>query len=327
MTNQMATNKRHIRQAIVSYEGIKLLVFDIETTILKAYTFRPGNQYVHHGALDEAQREYDIISIGYIDSVTRKSKVLHWGYRGETSNEMVKEFDKVIKHYQDQGYLIFGKNNNNFDNKHINTLRFMNGNEPMPEWTKYVTDMETHFRQNFYFPSQSLDYISKSRGLGGKDKMEREDWIAICDAKRAWRMIEAVGRQYEDAKNIVAALAVQAFGKPLSRIIYEGKVALDKMIKYNGKDCEDSLILFEDAIPYLSNFKNLAMTTRTVDENIIHGTLACKNCGSENIRKNGVRGNHQQWLCNSCPVTNSGSLRYAGRSLITAKGKLNSIKP
>lgn len=319
--------KNKLRDAISNYAGLKLLVFDIETTILKAYTFRPGNQYVHHKSLCEEQREYDIISICYIDSVTRKSKVLHWGFGAESSNGMMKEFDKVIKHYQDQGYLIFGKNNNNFDNKHINTLRFMNGNDPMPEWTKYVADMEVHFRSNFYFPSQSLDYISKSRGLGGKDKMEQSDWIEICDAKRAHKMIASVDAKYRDAYNIVATVSNTVFGKSLKEVLSKGKIALQKMIDYNEKDCLDTLQLFEDAIPYLSNFKNLAMTTRTVDENILHGTLACKNCGSDNLKKNGIRGNHQHWSCLDCPRTSNGSERYAGRSLITAKGKLNSIKP
>ena len=54
---------------------------------------------------------------------------------------------------------------------------------PLPEWTDNTDDLEKQLRKYFIFPSQSLDYISKALGLGGKVKMEFQDWVDIVEKK------------------------------------------------------------------------------------------------------------------------------------------------
>jgi hypothetical protein len=44
-------------------------------------------------------------------------------------------------------------------------------------------DVEKQIRKYFIFPSYSLDYVSKELGLGGKVKMEFQDWINIVERR------------------------------------------------------------------------------------------------------------------------------------------------
>lgn len=294
---------------------MKIAVFDIETALLLAYLFRLGKQVVRSSQLDKSKNEWDVISVAWIDSESRKAKSLDWGYGAESSSIMLKKFDEIIKDYQKRGFLIVGKNNTAFDNKHLNALRFLRKHEPLPEWTKYVADMQTHFKQNFTFPSQSLDYLSEIAGYGGKIPMEFQDWVDICEAKLAHQLIADSG--YKAVKNMSETL----FKRPLKELLAIGKIKLKKMVEYNKKDVEDTLNLFEDAIPYLKDLKNTALNTRRPN-GLMHLGQNCTKCGSTNLIKKGTAGNFQHYGCKDCPRTSNGSLRYAGRAFIKPNGDL-----
>lgn len=153
---------------------IRRLYYDIETTPLRAWIWRPGKQVVRPGQLDKEFNEYDIICIGYTWD-TGEQGVLHWGFDTQDSKPMVEAFTKLC----DMADVVIGKNSARFDDKHMNTLRMRHGLEARPDLMEKVDDLERQIRRYFYLPSYGLDYISEILGFGGKVKMEFDDWLKI----------------------------------------------------------------------------------------------------------------------------------------------------
>lgn len=156
-------------------EKTKILIFDIETPLLKAYIWDCGDQVVRHDQLVPGWDQFNIICIAYKWSHEKKIHVLHWDYDSQDSSGMIEEFDKIVE----QADIIVGKNSNKFDIKMVNGVRFLKGLKPFPQWAASKSDIEVQCRKHFRFPSQSLEYLAKNLGMGGKDKMERQDWINI----------------------------------------------------------------------------------------------------------------------------------------------------
>lgn len=218
----------------------KILFYDLETTPLLAYIWRPGKQVVRHGQLAAGSDRYDIICITYCWNDGKPAKSLDWGPK-QNSKPMLREFDKILK----TADVVIGKNSDRFDNKHLNTHRWLNNEPGMPDWTKYTDDLEKQLRKYFYLPSFSLDYVSKMLGLGGKDKMEMQDWVDIVERN--------------------------------------DPVKLKKMIKYGKKDVEDTRAVWLHASKHFEPKYNAGL------KSAINGKLACTNCGSLNVVKNGTR--------------------------------------
>lgn len=248
----------------------RIMVYDIETAPMKAWVWNCGKQYLGHKQLEKGPRgKVDIITISWVFNDGKAAKSLDWGWEEQDSKPMIEKFDLIIKDEQEAGTIVFGKNNKRFDDKHINAQRLIHDLPPLPDWTKYTEDLEKQCRKYFNFPSQSLDYLSKLFELGGKDKMEFQDWIDIVE------------------KNDPSKLA--------------------KMIRYNKKDCVDTLRLIEKVLPHIELKNKLVY-------NPGNAIAVCKACGSTNIRKNGTRGNYRSYYCNN----HNG---YAGRALIGIDGE------
>lgn len=180
----------------------RILFYDLETTPLKAYVWGLGKQVVRHGQLDDAHDMYQIICITYCWNDNKKAKAITWVGPGHEDNElMIVEFDELVK----AADITIGKNSDRFDVKHINSQRMLNDLDPMPEWSKYTDDLEKQLRKHFYLPSYGLDYISKKLGLGGKDKMEFQDWIDILernDKKKLKKMVTYGKKDVEDTREL-----------------------------------------------------------------------------------------------------------------------------
>ena len=152
----------------------KILVFDIETSLLMFVGFGLGEQVVRHHQLVAPHTRTRIICISYcIDD--GPIKTLKYDYNTQDDTKVIEEFDKIVKTCD----IVIGKNSQKFDIKKINAARFLNGIQPFPDWADVSDDLELQMRKYFGFSSQSLDYISKELGLGGKFKMEFEDWYHI----------------------------------------------------------------------------------------------------------------------------------------------------
>lgn len=184
----------------------QILYYDIETSPLQAWIWRPGKQVVRHGQLVEGMDKYGIICVTYCWNDGKPAKCIDWGYKEQDSLQVVEKFDQIIK----QADITIGKNSDSFDVKHLNTQRMLAGLPGMPEWAMYTDDLQKQMKKHFYLPSYTLDYFSHMLGFGGKIKMEMSDWIHIV---------------------------MKTHGK--------GRVALQKMIDYGKKDVEDTRAIWE----------------------------------------------------------------------------------
>ena len=181
----------------------KILYYDIETTPLKAYVWRLGDQVVRHDQLTADGGMYDIICITYCYNDGKPAKHLDWGYNKQNSKKMIEQFDKLIN----TADMVIGKNNKSFDDRHINTQRMLHGLPSIGDWSKKSDDLQTQMKKFFgkALPSQGLDYISKLLGVGGKIKMGLSDWVDILerrDEASFRKMIEYGKKDVEDTRAI-----------------------------------------------------------------------------------------------------------------------------
>ena len=183
----------------------KILIYDIETTPLQAWVWRPGKQVVRSNQLVEGKSRTDIICLSYEYLHSNDKGTLDWGYEEQNSKKLVKEFTEICE----DADLIIGKNNKRFDDKHLNTQRLWHGLSGSPHILKKVDDLETQMRKHFFLPSYGLDYFSAELGFGGKTKMEFSDWIHIVE-----------------------------------KTPVEGEKAFKKMKKYCAKDVHDTKLIW-----------------------------------------------------------------------------------
>lgn len=300
---------------IWTYDKTKILFYDIEMAPLKFWGWRPGEQFMGHSNLDAAHSMYHIISIQYCWNDGKPGKYMHWGKGGEIETEkMILEFDKLVK----EADIVIGKNNKRFDDKHVNSQRML---YQLPyadiDWTRYTDDLEQQFRKYFNLPSQSLDYISNQLGLGGKVKMEMQDWINIVDLKKL-RQMESCAAKYLTktiSKLLMKGFSPIVFGRLYADIVKEGNTSFDKMMEYGTKDVIDTRSIWVYGERYFESKYN----QRAADEK----PKVCKRpgCGSERIWSKGPRVSggtkYQTWECGDCGG-------YAGRSVyLSNKGKIN----
>lgn len=181
----------------------KILFYDIETTPLQAWVWRPGKQVVRSGQLVGGRDSYEIICIGYAWLHSNDSGALTWDYQKQNSKKMIEQFTKMC----DEADLIIGKNNKRFDDKHLNTLRLLHGLPGRPDLLSKVDDLESQIRRHFYLPSYTLDYVSKLFGLGGKTTMSFQDWIDIMEKnangeKSFRKMVNYCKKDVQDTKKL-----------------------------------------------------------------------------------------------------------------------------
>lgn len=243
-----------------------MLIYDIETSLLKFWGFRPGEQVVRHTQLDHFFRENQIICIS---AKWYGEKDVHV-FSGDCA---IEDFDALAR----EADVILGKNSDKFDAKYINTARMMQGLKPFPEWLNRSDDLEKQMRRYFALPSQSLDYISKIFGTGGKDKMEFSDWVSIANARQlsallnssvADKKAEILDRHQTD---LISSIL---YGQSALLTFSLGEKALKKMIKYNIKDVLDTESALIKVLPHIKLRRNAA-TAKEGD--------GCITCGSANI--------------------------------------------
>ncbi len=156
----------------------KVLFYDVETAPIKAWLFRCGKQVVSPSQLVVGNDKPDIICICWSWEGEKKVHSLQWD-KNNNSKAMIKAFTAVCQ----EADLIIGKNNKSFDDKYVNTMRMFHGLPGEPLLMQKVDDLQAQMKQNFFLPSHRLDYISKMLGLGGKEKMDLDDWIKIVEHK------------------------------------------------------------------------------------------------------------------------------------------------
>ncbi len=235
----------------------RVLFYDIETSPLQAWIWSCGKQYIGHKNLTKDYNKYGIICITYCWNDDKPAKCIDWGYHEQDTGRVIQQFDEIIK----QSDFTIGKNSDRFDTKMINAARMLNGLPGLPNWTKYTDDLERQMRRYFRMPSQSLDYISSQLGLGGKIKMEMQDWIDIVE------------------KND------------------NGEKSLAKMIKYGKKDVIDTRALwFKLAEHFDSKWNQAAYVGERVCKHMDCGSANLKKNGTRLSGK--IR--YQEFFCLDC---------------------------
>lgn len=258
----------HVRHTYSVYKGVRImstiktpriLFYDIETSPLKAWIWGTGEQYIRHQQLDKDYTMWGIICVTYCWNDGKPAKVIDWGYEEQNTAMVVAEFDEIIK----QADHTIGKNSDKFDTKMINACRMFAGLPGMPHWTQSKDDLEKQMRKYFRLPSQSLDYISAQLGLGGKIKMEMQDWIDICE------------------KND------------------NGKKAFNKMLKYGKKDVEDTRLLWNKLVEHFD--PNFNMSTYVGDgiTRCKHADCGSTRLKKDGTRINGQT-KYQCYACRDC---------------------------
>lgn len=245
-----------------------VLFYDIETGLLLANVFRPGEQVVRSNQLIDSTLVTPIITISY---AMNKEPVQCLKVDPKDPNSTHKIMEK-FKTLIDSADIVIGKNNHRFDDKHINTQAMLMGLDLGEAWLNKSDDLEKQLRRYFAFPSNSLDHISRTLGLGGKDKMDFSDWVSIkqyMDCMAAREMFGEEGSR---------AIAEVMYVSRLENIIKKGIKALNKMAKYNKKDVEDTRTIWY----YL--FKHVKHKHTYKDKK----QFICTKCGSDNVRKNGM---------------------------------------
>lgn len=237
----------------------RVLFYDIETAPLLAYVWGCGEQYVRHGQLHKEHNSWGIICVTYCWNDGKPAQEINWGYTEQNTAKVVEQFDEIIK----QADHTIGKNSDRFDTKMINAQRMLAGLPGMPDWTKYTDDLERQMRKYFRLPSQSLDYISEKLGLGGKIKMELQDWIDIVE------------------KNS------------------NGEKSLAKMIKYGKKDVVDTRTLWNKLVEHFDPKFNYAAFTQESEICCKHADCGSKKL-TKNGRRVAGKVLYQSYNCQEC---------------------------
>lgn len=172
---------------------LKILTYDIETTLVEAFLWNSGKQYVGHNNITT---ETQIMTVAYKWIGSPKVEYIKWNMKKRNDKKLIKKF---VEEYN-KADMVIGWNNNSFDNKIINSRAM-----------KYGLDVNTHvksfdimrqIKKQFRLPSYSMAYVAKYLGLAGKlnyggglDMWKDIQWGSKQDAKRAMKVMVAYNVQ------------------------------------------------------------------------------------------------------------------------------------
>lgn len=150
----------------------KVMIYDIETSRVKAKVFWTGKQYIGH---DQLMDEPKIISISWKWVGEDKVKHLTWD---EDHNDREMLFHFLLEY--NKADMVIGINNDNFDNRWINARAAKHGFEVNTMVRSF--DVQKEMKRLFRLPSYSMKYTAVYFNLT-ETKLEHEGIIM-------WQMIE-----------------------------------------------------------------------------------------------------------------------------------------
>jgi DNA polymerase elongation subunit (family B) len=149
-----------INQIYTNVSNDKVMVYDIETSRVKADLWWTGKQYVDYHKL---RNEPKIISISWKWVGEDEVYALTWD-KNHCDKRMLEKFLKEFN----KASMVIGQNNDRFDNKWIKTRAAKHGLF-VNRFTKSF-DIYKHAKKHFRLPSYSMDYMSNYFGLTPKQK-------------------------------------------------------------------------------------------------------------------------------------------------------------
>ncbi len=169
----------------------RILVFDIETAPITAYTWGLFDQNV---GLNQIKSDWHLIAWAakwYGDPV---SKVMYMDNRNSRNIQNDKKLVKELAKLLNQADIIITQNGEKFDVKKLNARAIINGLPPIKPTNS--TDILREGRKVFSFTSHKLEYITdklnkKYRKLKHDEYPGFELWAAILKGdKRAWKVMQ-----------------------------------------------------------------------------------------------------------------------------------------
>lgn len=182
--------------------GLKVLHWDIETSISKFYGFNTGKQYVGHHQIVEGS-ETKIMSIQYKFEGQKKVHSFVWDFNKKTlqgdDTKLLLAFVLVLN----QADITVGQNTDGFDFKVLNDRLMLLGLPPFDH--ELSIDILKLSRKSFRKLSHKLDFRSKLFNLGGKHRMEMQDWIDIVEGRTTveTKMLPYGLKDVDDAQKIM----------------------------------------------------------------------------------------------------------------------------
>lgn len=167
-------------------DATKILLLDIETAPMIAMVWGTRKQYINHDWI--AQN-------GYILCWTAKwlgsKEVMFKRIRKGQSASLLGPIQKLLH----QAHAVIHYNGKKFDIPTLNK-EFLTHGIPPPSPYKQVDLLQTMW-EKFSFPSNKLDYIAQTLGLGKKMRHEGPQLWKDCmdDRPQAWKTMEAYNRQ------------------------------------------------------------------------------------------------------------------------------------
>ena len=193
----------------------KVLVYDIETSRVPALVWGTGKTYIRHSQLRGRTK---IISIAW--KYVGEDKVHHLTWDKNHCDK--KMLEKFLKHYNN-AYMVIGQNNDNFDNKLVNTIAAYH----RLRVDRFVKSFDIYKMAKRYFRLQSYSMAFMAEYFGLTLKQSHE-------GLHMWDMIEFGNKE-------------------------EQKEYLGKMVDYNKGDIVTTEELYMTLKPYFSTVTNNAV--------------------------------------------------------------------
>jgi len=153
-------------------KGAKILVYDIETSLMKAWIFRPKTEYIRYDMIEEDTiiltwsakwlGEDDVMS----STLTPKEA------KSRDDKRVTKEFYELLN----QADVVVAHNGDNFDIRHMNAKFFEHGFPPPLPFRSVDTlkVAKKYFKGGF--PSLALNYLTKKLKVSGKIETKVQLW-------------------------------------------------------------------------------------------------------------------------------------------------------
>lgn len=258
--NQIKLFRQEIKSGRVT-----MLVFDLETSPSKFWGWGTGEQYVSHSQL-VTNTETKIITAQFKRClIDKKAKYLTWDWMSDHGEDtsLVEETVRLLN----EADIVIGQNSKAFDVKVLQERAKVLRLPPVN--IDFMIDTLTASRASVKAMSHKLDYRSKQQGLGGKHKMEMQDWIDIL----------------------------------------EGRTSPEKkMIPYGLKDVEDTEIMFWRELPYYNLPKStinkiLKLILHSEDKIDKDSIVFCSNCRSKHRPSREIKKTKSGLVCQNCDLS------------------------
>jgi len=183
--------------------GMSILHLDIETSISQFYSFYCGKQYISHDQI-VLGTETKVMSVQYKFEGDKDVKFLVWDFNKKTKQGDDSRLLKLLAtQILPKADIVCGQNLDAFDYKVLNDRLMLQELPPLD--FGLTIDILKLSRQSFRKISHKLDFRSRISNLGGKHRMERQDWIDIVDGKKSVleKMIPYGCKDVDDAQRIM----------------------------------------------------------------------------------------------------------------------------